>query len=1013
MLSIQLLGHFCLSTGDGQVVETASPRLQSLLAYLLLHRSAPQPRQQVAAALWPETSEAQARTNLRNILHRLKQLLPELDAYVLDERGLLRWREDAPLALDVAAFEAAAAQAWTAGDNATSGSADAELHALEEAAQVYRGDLLPGCYDDWILPFREELHQTYLSVLERLASRLESQYKYRQSIQVAQRSLRHDPLNEAIYRQLIRLHGQCGDRAGGLRVYHTCAAVLEQELGVEPGVETQAAYRQLLKNEYAPVEAADPPAPLEAPQPNHNLPYPLTSLIGRAEEIQAVVERLPLNRLFTLTGAPGAGKTRLGLEAAARLAAQAGLFPGGVWWVDLSAVSAAAVIGAVAAVLGVREKPGEALLETLIQGVGHRRLLLVLDNAEHIIEGVGAFAAAVLSACPHAQILVTSREALGVVGETTWAVPPLSFPPLGPGPAHEPEAITRYEAVRLFVERAAAVLPTFQLTQRSAAAAAQICARLEGLPLAIELAAARVTLMTPEQIAARMDEALRFLTPRRGSSAASGARYRTLEAAVAWSYQLLGDSEKMLLRRLAVFSGGFTLEAAEQVAGRAEPGPNPGEADLPPGEVLDLLSRLIDKSLVKVMEGEQAGEARYRLLEMIRQYAQARLGEAGEDAAVQQRHACYYVSLVEAADPHLRGPEQGLRLNRLEREHDNLRQALRWAQSAQDEETALRLVASLWQFWDIRGYFKEGRQWLRAALALGSGQTPLRAKALKGAGALAWSQSDYAEARARMAESLAIYRELGEKRDLAVGLFNLALVTYSPGDYAAAVPLLEECLAIFKELNHQQGIANALNSLGVIAAAQGDYKAARPRYEESLAIRKELGDQRGLAIGFGNLGMTALKQGDVRDAEHYMNESLRLYQAIGDKRGEATVFNELGHLERLKGSPAAACARYQQAVAAWLELDSQEGLAAALEGTAAVCGQRGKTEAAVKLLAAASVLRIASGALRLPADQPEHERLVEELRGQLGERVFASAWSQGQVMLLEQALELSRQVCSA
>jgi len=1003
MLTIQVFRSFSVKDEDGRVMEIATPRMQSLMAYLLLHQGSPQSRQQLAARLWPETGEAQARTNLRNLIHRLKIVFPTLEDYIQEERGALLWRLGANTQLDVAEFQAAVvASKSPAGD---------PLAALERAARLYTGDLLPGCYDDWILPYREELHQAHLNVLERLVVLLEERGAYRLAVDYAQRYLRHDPLNEVIYRHLIRLHGLSGDRTGGLRVYQTCAAVLEQELGVEPSAATHEAYRLLLKDTggLAPTPLAEPVAATVGPQ--GTLPYPLTSFIGREGQIEEVLRLLDSTRLLTLTGAPGAGKTRFGLEVAARLRegppGQAGRFPAGVWWVDLAASSdLTTVTQAAAAALRARENSEESLLQTLIGWIGERELLLALDNAEHVMDALEALSSGALRACPNLRLLVTSREALSIPGEVAWNVPPLSFP--GPVAELTPESLIRYESVRLFVERAAAAMPTFRLTPRNAAAVAQICTRLEGIPLAIELAAARVKMMTVEQIAARMEEALRLLRSGRGSGL---DRHQTLEAAITWSYRLLPDKERALFGRLAVFSGGFSLEAAEQVAVCSELSNAEREAEraIQPGEVLELLSRLIDRSLVKVVESELAQEARYTLLEMIRQYAGERLRETGEVEDARERHAGYCIMLVEEADQNVRGPQQAAWLRRLAAEHDNLRKALRWAVERGEEESALRLVNSLWQFWDIRGHYREGREWLRQALAMGSARTALRAKASKGAGALAWSKGDYAEAREYLSASLEIYRELGERRDVAVGLFNLGLVTYSQRDYAAAEPFLRESLAIFRVLEHKQGIANALNSLGVVAAAQGDFHTARTLYEESLSARRELGDQRGLAISYGNLGVVALRLGNLAEAQQSMDESLRRYGEIGDKRGSATTLNEMGQLAHRQGQPALAYQHFRQALVLWQELGSKEGLAATFEGIAMVAGEANTLDAALlfdvaQLLGAANFLRESADVSLLPSDAPLVRQAADLLREQLGQDAFARACEQGRRIEQEQAI---------
>jgi predicted ATPase/transcriptional regulator with XRE-family HTH domain len=475
-----------------------------------------------------------------------------------------------------------------------------------------------------------------------------------------------------------------------------------------------------------------------------DLPVPMTSFIGRARELAAVKQRFSSARLLTLTGPGGCGKTRLALQAAAELADK---FADGVCFVELAPLGDPRLVPqSVASALGVREEPTRPLPVTLIDTLHRRQLLLVLDNCEHLIAACAELAHILLSACPQLHVLATSREVLGVAGEMAWRVPPLASPdPQRPVPV---EHLLQYEAVQLFVERARTVQPTFTVTERNAAAVAQVCHRLDGIPLAIELAAARVKVLTVEQIAARLDDRFRLLT---GGSRIALPRQQTLQAAIDWSYDLLSEPERRLWRRLSVFAGGWTLEAAEAVC---------AGAGLDAAEVLDRLTSLVDKSLVTV--DAMAGEARYRLLETIRQYGREKLERSGEAAVIRRQHLEWHVGLAERAEPELTGPDQAVWLEKLEAEHDNLRAALEWSQvEAQGEQIGLRVAAALWRFWLVHGHLREGRRWLEGMLAGSPEAWPaVRAKALYGAGALAEDQGDYAAARAFFAESLALRREL-------------------------------------------------------------------------------------------------------------------------------------------------------------------------------------------------------------------------------------------------------------
>ena len=534
-LDVQLLGSFRLISGGRPVETLAQARLQHLLAYLLLHPSRAISRQQLAFAFWPDTSDDRARGNLRNLLHRLRDALPAGARWLEFNRHAVCWQPDAAIALDVTEFEAALTRAAAA---AQSGDATAERTALSAAVATYAGDLLPDCYDDWIAPIRERLNQAALAAAERLAQRLEEAQDFATAITCAQRLLRADPLHEATHRRLMRLHALAGNRTGVVRAFNACTAALRQELGAAPEAETRAAYRAAL-DLAAAVPTVRPAAAIPAVRPG-NLPPELTSLIGREHDLAEVRQLLAAHRLVTLTGAGGVGKTRLALRAAAEAQPE---FPDGVWWADLASVTDVELVTpTIATALGVHERAGSSTTQTLADWLAPRRLLLLLDNCEHLAGRVGPLAQTLLRAAPQLRILVTSQRSLGVTGETAWRVPSLAVPPadappttVSGGPA-QPE----WGSVRLFVACAQAVLPTFTLTPGNAAAVAQICRRLHGIPLAIELAAARIPTLSAGQILTRLDHAFALLG-RQGPPDASAepSRQQTLWAALEWSHSLL------------------------------------------------------------------------------------------------------------------------------------------------------------------------------------------------------------------------------------------------------------------------------------------------------------------------------------------------------------------------------------------------------------------------------------------------------------------------------------------
>ena len=697
----------------------------------------------------------------------------------------------------------------------------------------------------------------------------------------------------------------------------------------------------------ADLPSAFPPLRTLDASPN-NLPTQLTSFVGREREAAEAERLLGTTRLLTLTGAGGAGKTRLALKVAADLLEA---YPDGVWLVELAALADPALVPqTVASALGLFEQPSRPLIQTLADFLKPRTLLLVLDNCEHLVEACAALADGLLRACPQLRIMATSREALGIAGETAWRLPSLSLP----DPRHLPptESLTQYEAVRLFIERALAAQPTFAVTNQNAPAVAQLCHRLDGIPLAIELAAARVKALTVEQIAARLDDRFRLLT---GGSRTALPRQQTLRAAIDWSYALLSEPERVLLRRLSVFAGGWTLEAAEAVCS------GDGLEDF---EVLDLLCQLVDKSLV--LADEQDGEARYGLLETVRQYAQDRLLEAGEAEIVRERHRDWFLELVEQAEPRLEGPEQAFWFERLETEHDNLRAALDWSQAdPAGAEAGLRLAGPLWWFWVLRGHGREGRERLTALLARAPGSTLARAKALEGLGNLVFGQGDYDEARGLVEESLAVSRELGDQRSIAIALAQLGRVAAGWGDYAEATRVLEESRALFGELGTESGLPFPVACiLGDIARDQGDAGRARELYEQALVEARGRGDKHATAYVLRGLGYLLRARGDAEQAEGLFKESLALVWELKDQR--------------------CACLGI-------------EGLARATAG-------QGRAERTTRLFGIAEALRELVGTRLLPTERAGYEHDLAAVRAELGEEAFVEAWAEGLAMSVEQAI---------
>jgi predicted ATPase/class 3 adenylate cyclase len=766
----------------------------------------------------------------------------------------------------------------------------------------------------------------------------------------------------------------------------------------------------------------------------NNLPIQLTSFVGRERELAEVTRLLSTSRLLTFTGSGGCGKTRLALQAAADALA---LFADGVWLVELAPLTDPDLVPhAVTAALGVREEPGRPLLISLVEHLRPKHLLLVLDNCEHLIAACAQLADTLLRACSRLTILASSREALGIAGETPFRVPSLGLPT--GEQKMSVETLAACEAVRLFAERATTAQPAFALTGRNAGAVAQVCRRLDGIPLALELAAARVRALTVEQVAQRLDDRFRLLT---GGSRTALPRQQTLRALIDWSYDLLPEVERMLLRRLAVFVGGWTLEAAEAVC---------SDDGVEQDEVLDLLTRLVDKSLVLVEE--QQGAARYRLLETVRQYAGEKLLKAREAEAVRDRHLGWFLALVEEASSHFGSMEQYAWGPRLATEYDNLLTALEWSRAqASDTEIELRLAGAMLGLWIVVGHLSAGRAALGNALARSNPatRTRARARALAAAGQLAGMQMDIAGARAPAAECVAIYRELGEKRelayvlnalavmamhqddeeaarsfqaesmalfretgqswDLAMSLFLWGDVALERGEYARARAHFEESLALLRELGDRRMGSSPLTCLGRLACVDGDYATARALVEEGLAIRREVGDKWNIAISLNSLGEVARCEGDYERAAPLFEEALAVNQELSDHAGIGWSLHNLGHVALGAGDPRRAATLFAESLTTRMQHDYKAGVASGLAGMAGVALRLGQPERTARLFGAVEALLASVHAVLAPADKLVYDRDMASVRRQLDEPAFARAWSAGRSLTLERALDEASQ----
>jgi predicted ATPase/class 3 adenylate cyclase len=721
----------------------------------------------------------------------------------------------------------------------------------------------------------------------------------------------------------------------------------------------------------------------------NNLPHQLSSFVGRAQEIADVEARLATTSILTLTGPGGVGKTRLALEVGADLVDS---YPDGVWFIELGNLNEGELIGDTIATSLRLQQPNAGALPTLVASLIDRNMLLILDNCEHLLDGVVEVADALLRRCPNLRVLATSREALGMGGESLMPVPSMTLP--DQATQDSPDALERLsacDAVQLFVDRGRAVLPGFMLTKENADSIAQIVLRLDGIPLAVELAAARVRSLPPQQIASRLDHRFRLLT---GGSRTALPRHRTLRAAMDWSFDLLPEEERILLPRLSVFAGSFSLEAAETIA-------SGGAVDR--DEMIDLLAHLIDRSLL--MSGESSSEARFRMLETVRDYAQERLSEADEAWEIYGRHRDWFAALVDQARAgFFTGAEHATWLTRLTDDYDNLRAALQWTHEDPDGADAeLSMASGLWRYWEIRGHLAEGSVWLERALARTGGEVSARrANALTGAGILAGLRGDNHAAVAFHEAALMLCRELGDLRGIASACNNLASVAVELGDIDRARELYQEGTEKAETAGDSQGVAYSKINLADLVARHGDPLEADQLYAQAIGAFETLGDTWGMAQGAARLAHAARRRGDAALARARYAEARALYQRIADGRGEARMLVGLGDVAADEGQLAEAESLYRESLALRDRLGDRTGAASVIERLAGVSTDR--PERAAQLIGASSALREAIGAPLTAAANAELDRFLASLRDQIGDDALQQALAAGRRMPLRAAV---------
>jgi predicted ATPase/DNA-binding SARP family transcriptional activator len=1007
MLSIYLFGQLRVLAGspaDGAPHPFRGlPKTLPLWAYLLLHHKQALKRDRLAFTFWPDASEELARTNLRRHLHDLRRALPapSPDApWLLVEGESVQWNPDAPYWLDVAEFE----------------RLSATPEGLAAAVSLYTEDLLPEVYDDWIFFERERLRNLLFADLERLIAQYQARGDLKRAIACAGQILRHDPLREETARLLMTLHHRAGDRNAALQEYRRIERGLRDELGAPPMPETQAAYEAIVRG--APMPVSSPPVATGPARPPGNLPAQVTPFIGREAELIELLgmicpEKAAVRsgdfgrsgpgacRLLTITGAGGGGKTRLSIELAGRVLKEApDCFPDGAWFVALSPLSDASLVTpAIADALGAQETARASLLEDVKNHLRHKRLLLVLDNFEHVTAAAPAVGE-LLAAAPGLSVIATSRAILRLYGEQEYPLAPLPLP----DPARLPPLadLARSPAIALFVERARAADPAFRLTPENAPAIAEICVRLDGLPLALELAAARARLFTPQAMRDRLESRLPFLAARTRDLP---ARQSTLRATIDWSFNLLSPAERELFARLSVFAGGFTLAAAEEVVGEG------ALADA----TLDHLSALVEQSMLLTLPAaEPASELRFRMLTLLREYAGERLAAVGANGRLprhmQRRHACYYLAFAQQGDGALRSPGQLTWLKRLEAEHDNLRAALAWAveRPEPDSHLGLAAAAALAWFWYIRGHWSEGNDWLaRASAAAPSATAGEQAVAAKSQALMLSALGRYDEAIPLFRHSLDLYARQPDLVGQGDALNWLGRAEFRQKRYETAEAFSREALAPFRQAGDRFGEATALRNIGDVMRLVGRYDEAEGLYQQAMRVSREIGGGWSLGMTLNSIGELMRRLGRYARATEVYDEEIGLQRTFGSRIQLATALHNQGHAILRLSNPARAATLFTESLRLHQAMDNRRGVCLCLAGLAGVAATAGRAEQAARLLGAVAVHLTPMGAhLMGPADQAEYDHHLAAAQAALGPEAFARAWEIGRGLTFEQAVSL-------
>ncbi|MDQ4011593.1 MAG: winged helix-turn-helix domain-containing protein [Actinomycetota bacterium] len=967
MLEFRLLGPL-EAIADGRPLRLGPPQQRALLAALVLQAGSVVSVDSLIDAVWADRPPESAANIVQSYVARLRTLLEPQRARGEPARLLLTRPPGYVLTLQPEQTDAGRfCRLVEAGRRARPSDPATAAATLREALALWRGDVLADLGDFAVVTSAH----VRLTELRRIAldERIDADLALGHDAELVpelEALVADDPLRERTRGQLMVALYRSGRQADALATYDAARRTLADELGLDPGPELRALEAAILRQDLSSASARRPDRIVFG-----TLPAQLTSFIGRENELAQVRALLRDRRLVTLTGAGGCGKTRLAVEAAG-----AG-FSGETYLVDLVPVTEPlAVPSAVAAALGVREEPRRPVVDTLNHYLRSEHVLIVLDNCEHIVEACAALVGALLRGCPAVHVLATSRQVLGLVGEVVWPVPGLAEP----------------AAVRLFAERASA---PFQMSAETAPVVERICRRLDCMPLAIELAAARTRMLSVSEIAVRLDDRFGLLGP---ASRGGPARHRTLSAVIDWSYDLLAEPERGLFDRLSVFAGGFGLAAAEAVA-------NPGD------DVVELLGQLVDKSLVLRAEGV-GGLSRYRLLDMLRQYGRERLARRDAAEEIRRRHAEYYAELAEQLTPLAPDPVPPQWLDRFEEERANLHSAAAWALAVGTSSAASAIISSVWLLWLLRGPLGDGRELVEAALRGDEGMAPpIRARLLYGAAAFALTQGNLDRATEAGRECLAVSRGYGDDRGAGWGSACLGLAAWARGDYPSGREFTEQAVALARRAGDRWHAAMGLAHLGRVAADQGHVERAAALLEDSAALARDVGHPMAVGFALDLLATLAYREGRDAQAAALAEQALRAYRAGGSaQEGIGSALRTIGLVAFRCGDDERAAAVHLERLTLYRRLGIRGSVAACLEDLADIAAVRDQPVQATHLFAAADAMRSANGTPLPSPERDHHHRRLAAMRTVLGDQDFATAWTAGQAMTLDAALNEAKVV---